>query len=149
MRVTLKSGEPFAFAGIWEYWRNPDGEIVQSCTIITAAANDLVRPIHDRMPVILPMEVEDFWLDEDVQDAGALCSVPAPYPAGVMDMYEVSSLVNRPSNDVPEVIAPAGRQAPPVLEDHAGAKRTSTPRQQRLPSRSDSQRLAMHIPMPR
>ena len=122
MRVTLKSGEPFAFAGLWESWRDPDGEIVRSCTIITAAANDLVRPIHDRMPVILPREMEDFWLDEDVQDAGALCSVLAPYPAGAMDMYEVSSLVNRPSNDVPEVIVPAGREAPPVPEDHAGAK---------------------------
>ena len=122
MRVTLKSGEPFAFAGLWESWRDPDGEIIRSCTIITTEANDLVRPIHDRMPVILPREMESFWLDEDVQDAGALCSVLAPYPAGAMDMYEVSSLVNRPSNDVPEVIVPAGREAPPVPEDHAGAK---------------------------
>ena len=69
MRVTLKSGEPFAFAGLWESWRDPDGEIVRSCTIITTEANELLRPVHERMPVILPKEMESLWLDEDVQDA--------------------------------------------------------------------------------
>ena len=54
MRITLQSGEPFAFAGLWETWRDPEGERLQSCTIITTTPNDLVRPIHDRMPVILP-----------------------------------------------------------------------------------------------
>ena len=96
MRITLKSGEPFAFAGLWDSWRAPEGEIVRSCTIITTAANELLRPVHERMPVILPRELESFWLDDDVRDTGPLCSILAPYPAGAMEMYEVSSLVNRP-----------------------------------------------------
>ena len=80
MRIVLKSGEPFAFAGLWETWKDPEGEMVKSCTIITTAANDFLRPIHDRMPVILPRESESFWLDKDVEDPLALTSVIAPYP---------------------------------------------------------------------
>ena len=110
MRVTLKSGEPFAFAGLWESWRDPDGEIVRFCTIITTEANDLVRPIHDRMPVILPREMESFWLDDDVEDSEALAQVLVPYPSQLMDTYEVSPLVNRPGNDGPEVIVPVAEQ---------------------------------------
>ena len=120
MRVVMKSGEPFAFAGLWDSWRDPEGEIVRSCTIITTAANELLRPVHERMPVILPKEMESFWLDDDVRDTGPLCNVLAPYPAGAMEVYEVSSLVNRPSNDGPEVVVPAGEEVPPVLKGHAG-----------------------------
>ena len=64
-----------------------------------------------RVPVILPKEMESFWLDDDVRDTGALCSILAPYPAGAMEMYEVSSLVNRPSNDDPEVVFRWGKMA--------------------------------------
>ena len=74
------------------------------------------------MPVILPKEVESFWLDDDVRDTGPLCNVLAPYPAGTMEMYEVSSLVNRPSNDGPEVVVPAGEEVPSVLKGHAGPR---------------------------
>ena len=86
MRIVMKSGDPFAFAGLWDSWRDPDGEIVRSRTIITTETNDLLRPVHNRMPVILPREMESFWLDDDVEDGGALCSVLAPYPAGAMNM---------------------------------------------------------------
>ena len=106
MRIVMKSGEPFAFAGLWDSWRDPGGEAIQSCTIITTEPNELLSPIHDRMPVILPRELEPFWLDDDIQDATALCSVLTPYPPVSMKVYEVSSLVNRPSNDSPEVVAP-------------------------------------------
>ena len=58
MRIVMASGEPFAFAGLWDAWRDPKGEIVRSCAIITTAANELLSPIHDRMPVILPRELE-------------------------------------------------------------------------------------------
>ena len=62
MRVVVRSGEPFAFAGIWSVWRDPNGNRIPSCTIITTAANDLITPIHDRIPVILPRELEEFDL---------------------------------------------------------------------------------------
>ena len=110
MRIVMKSGEPFAFAGLWDSWRDLQGEVVRSCTIITTEANELIRPIHDRMPVILPRETESFWLDPDVEDPGALSSVLVPYSSQDMEVYEVSSLVNRPGNDGPEVILPVERE---------------------------------------
>ena len=106
MRVTLKSGEPFAFTGLWDSWRDPNGEIVRSCTIITTEANDLLRPIHNRMPVILPSEMESFWLDHEVADPAVLSSVLIPYPSESMDAFEVAPSVNKPANDRPEVTLP-------------------------------------------
>ena len=88
MRVVMRSGEPFVFAGLWEAWRNPVGQVIPSCTIITTEANDLLRPIHNRMPVILPREKEGFWLDSNVNDPQALADILVPYPADAMDAYE-------------------------------------------------------------
>ena len=68
----MRSGEPFAFAGLWSGWGDPDGNRILSCTIITTAANDLLSLIHDRMPVILPRQVEGFWLDGSVDDPEAV-----------------------------------------------------------------------------
>ena len=107
-RITLASGEPFAFAGLWETWRDPNGELVRSCAIITTTANGLLSPIHDRMPVILPRELESLWLDHDVQDHSVLGDVLVAYPADAMEFYEVSSLVNSASNSGPEVLARLG-----------------------------------------
>ena len=90
-------------------WRDPKGDIVSSCTIITTAANDLLSPVHDRMPVILPRGLESFWLDHHIQDHVALSDVLAPYPSAAMEAFEVSSLVNSPSNNGPEVLVPVGR----------------------------------------
>ena len=112
MRVTMKSGEPFAFAGLWDSWRDPAGDIVRSCTIITTEPNELLRPIHNRMPVVLPKELESFWLDDEVQDPFALGEILSPYPAQAMQAYEVSSLVNRPSNEGHEVAIPVGQESP-------------------------------------
>ena len=111
MRIVLASGDPFAFVGLWESWRDPDGDVIRSYTIVTTEANSLVWLIHDRMPVILPREMEPFWLDHDVQDPAALAQVLVLYPSGLMDSYEVSSLVNRPGNDEPEVIEPVREQS--------------------------------------
>ena len=111
MRIVISSGEQFAFAGLWDTWRDPNGEAVWSCTIITTEANDVLRPIHNRMPVILPREMESFWLDSDVEDPGALSSVLVPYPSEEMEAYEVSSLMNRPANNGPEVVLPIGQGA--------------------------------------
>ena len=105
MRVVMRSGEPFAFAGLWSVWRDPDGNRIPSCAIITTAANDLLRPIHDRMPVILPRDMEKLWLDSSVDDPGALGSILTPYADETMEAYEVSTLVNSAANDSPEVIA--------------------------------------------
>ena len=111
------SGE--SFASLWESWRDPQGDIVRSCTIITTVANDLVRPIHDRMPVILSREMESFWLDHDVVDPQLLQQVLVPYPSGLMDGCEVSPLVNRPGNDGPEVVLPMGVQSASQGDDQS------------------------------
>ena len=104
-RIILKSGEPFAFAGLWETWRDPQGIVVPSCTIITTAANDFLAPIHDRMPVILPRESEGLWLDPDTDDAAVLTGILTPHSDADMDAYEVSTMVNNARNVGPEVIA--------------------------------------------
>ena len=106
MRIVMRSGETFAFAGLWETWKDPEGTVIPSCTIITTTPNDLLRPIHNRMPVILPRDIEDFWLDESVDNPAALTSVLTPYPDDAMETYEVSSLVNSVANGGPEIIEP-------------------------------------------
>ena len=105
MRIVLRTGKPFAFAGLLSMWRDPDGNRIPSCAIITTTANELPRPIHDRMPVILPRELEEFWLDRSVEDPATLSSVLTPPAEDVMEAYEVSILINSAVNDVPEVIA--------------------------------------------
>jgi putative SOS response-associated peptidase YedK len=106
-RIMLRSGEPFGFAGLWENWLSPEGEEIQSCTIITTEANDLLRPIHDRMPVILTREAEVVWLDSAIQEPTQLLPLLKPYPAEGMELYPVSTRVNNPAHDGPECIKPA------------------------------------------
>ena len=109
VRVVMRSGEPFAFAGLWSVWRDAEGNRVPSCTIVTTAANDLLSPVHDRMPVILPREAEDLWLDPSIQDPAALSGVLAPHDSDAMEAYEVSDRVNSVANDGPDLIEPAPR----------------------------------------
>jgi putative SOS response-associated peptidase YedK len=104
-RFTLKNKQPFAFAGLWEKWDKHGGPMY-TCTIITTKANELVEAIHDRMPVILPKEWEKVWLDPAIEDAEYLKSLLRPYPSEEMKMYEVSTIVNSPKNDVPDCIKP-------------------------------------------
>ncbi|HWP47038.1 MAG TPA: SOS response-associated peptidase [Candidatus Limnocylindrales bacterium] len=112
LRFVLKSGDPFAFAGLWDIWQGSDEDATEgnnrllllSFTIITTEANDLIRPIHDRMPVILQPKDEDTWLDPDLKDVNKLASLLVPYPSDKMMGYEVSSLVNSPQNDTPECL---------------------------------------------
>ena len=108
MRIVMHSGEPFAFAGLWAVWRDPEGVRVPSCTIVTTAANDLLAPIHDRMPVVLPQGLEDLWLDHSVDDPGVLAGVLSPYADDALHAYEVSTLVNSFANNGPEVIEAVG-----------------------------------------
>jgi putative SOS response-associated peptidase YedK len=104
--IRLKSGKPFAFAGLWESWKSPDGGAVLSCTIITTAANELLMPVHDRMPVILPPETYPLWLDPAERQPEELNELLRPYPASEVETYAVSTLVNDPRNDVPACLAP-------------------------------------------
>jgi putative SOS response-associated peptidase YedK len=104
--ITLKAREPFSFAGLWESWTSPDGEEVRTCTIITTEANDLLKPIHDRMPVILTREAERVWLDPSMQEPERLLPLLKSYPAEDMEYYAVSRLVNSPHNDAPDCVAP-------------------------------------------
>lgn len=82
--VRNADGSPFAFAGLWERWTGPEGEIIESCTILTTDANDLTRPIHDRMPVILHPKDYDLWLDPEVKDPALLKPLLRPYPSEEM-----------------------------------------------------------------
>ena len=110
LRFTLEDGELFAFAGLWAGWRDPEqDELVISCTIVTTRANDLVAPVHDRMPVILPREAEDDWLDPDISVEHAL-SLLEPYPPELMRMQAASPLVNSVRNEGPELLAAASER---------------------------------------
>lgn len=101
----LRGGQPFAFAGLWERWTTPDGETLLTFTIITTAPNELVKSVHDRMPVILRREDEQAWLDPTTS-ADALARLLVPHPADLMASHPVSRLVNSPQNDSPECISP-------------------------------------------
>lgn len=106
--IFLKSREPFAFAGLWETWKSPEGETVRSCSIITTRPNDLIAPIHNRMPVILSQETEALWLDPMTEEAEPLTPLLIPSPAETMGSYVVSNLVNSPKNYGPKCISPVG-----------------------------------------
>ena len=108
MRIVLKSGEPFGFAGLWERWKNPEGELIRSCTIITTVPNALMEPIHNRMPVMLSREAEEQWLNSTNQDTAELRELLVPYAASEMEAYKVSPLVNAWANETPEVIGRVG-----------------------------------------
>lgn len=104
MRIKLKSNELFAMAGIWEGWQAPDGKILHSCTVITTTPNELMKDIHDRMPVILKREDEPIWLDPNISEKNVLNQLLVPYDNSLMETYEVSSLVNSPKNNSIELI---------------------------------------------
>jgi putative SOS response-associated peptidase YedK len=106
MYIHLKDHELFAFAGLWEIWHSPDGDELRTCTILTSEPNDLVKPLHNRMAVILHEDDYDMWLSPDELPADALKPLLRPYEPARMDAYEVSTIVNSPANDTPECIAP-------------------------------------------
>ena len=105
MYITLAGHDVFGFAGLWERWTEPDsGEAITTCTIITGPPNELVAPIHNRMPVILPREAYDTWLDPETKDQSALAALLRPYPADAMTAYPVSRKVNAATYDSPALI---------------------------------------------
>ena len=103
----LKDKNIFGFAGLWEERLDKEtGELTETCTIITTEANEVLKPIHERMPVILISEHYDFWLDEKVKDTEKLKNLLVPYPAKEMDSHAVSRSVNSPAADSEELTAP-------------------------------------------
>ena len=102
--LRMRDGRPFAFAGLWESWKEDGEGEIRSCTILTTDANDLVGEVHHRMPVILPPEIYDLWLDPTVREAEQLLSLLIPYPPEDMEAYPVSRRVNNPSNNEPSCV---------------------------------------------
>ena len=103
--IQRRDGGLMAFAGLWECWTSDEGEQVDSCTIIVTAANDTVRPIHDRMPVILDREYHSTWLDPTIQDPNRLKPLLKPCPAELIHAYPVTRSVGSPANDGPACVA--------------------------------------------
>ena len=103
----LKEKEVFGFAGLWEEWLDKQtGDLVETCAIITTEANAVLKPVHNRMPVILQEKDYDCWLDEKLKDKGKLQSLLSPYPAEEMDSHAVSQAVNITANDSDELVIP-------------------------------------------
>jgi putative SOS response-associated peptidase YedK len=119
--VRPKDGRPIAFAGLWETWMGPNGEEMETAAIITTQASRDIAHIHDRMPVIVPPDAFDFWLDCAGADAMTAAAVIAPARPGLLETYEISTAVNHVANDSPELIAPLAAQA--EAPAHSGSQK--------------------------
>jgi putative SOS response-associated peptidase YedK len=105
--VHMKNQEPFALAGLWDEWKPPDkDEPLRTCTVITTDPNEVVEELHNRMPVILNRDAYNFWLDPGTHEAEEFKDILVPYPASEMEAYQVSTRVNKPGYDSPELIKP-------------------------------------------
>jgi putative SOS response-associated peptidase YedK len=104
--VRMRDGHPFAFAGLWDRWESPEEGAIETCTILTTAANAVLAPIHDRMPVILPPWEYSRWLDPSIKDPDSLAPLLVPFPPEEMLAYPVNPRVNVPSADDKGCIAP-------------------------------------------
>ena len=104
--IRLKSRKPFGLAGLYNLWTSPENEEICTCTIITTEANEALSSVHHRMPVILPLESRDPWLDPKNRDTEKLLSLLQPYESGEIEFYTVSSKVNSPSFNSKENVEP-------------------------------------------
>jgi len=107
MHIRLKGARPFAFAGLWDEWKTPEGERLRTCTIITTQANSLLAHIHDRMPVILPEYAAEAWLTPGTLTTEELQPLLVPYAAEEMETFPVSARVSSPRNEGAELLNPA------------------------------------------
>lgn len=105
--IRLKDRRPFAFAGLWDRWEPQGREAVESCTILTTSPNDVLKPIHERMPVIVDPQAYNLWLDPTVRQVEAIQPILQPYLADRMEAYPVSLLINNPRHDAPACLEPA------------------------------------------
>jgi putative SOS response-associated peptidase YedK len=104
--VVLVNRFPFAFAGLWESWKSPDGERIESCAILTTDANELIQPIHDRMPAILSPSDYELWLNPHTKTTESLKHVLKPFPSEEMIMFPVSAKVNKANYDAADCMEP-------------------------------------------
>ena len=106
--ISLLDSKPFAFAGIWERWER-EGQWLESCSIIVTQANELMKAIHDRMPVILSPDYYDAWMNAKETNTSNLKSLLVPYPSDRMKAYPISNMINSPRNDHSALILPCTR----------------------------------------
>jgi putative SOS response-associated peptidase YedK len=121
--IRRADGQPMAFAGLWEVWRDPadpDGDLVRTCAIVTTAANDLLAPVHDRMPAVLDPADWDTWLDRR-SDPDEVKGLLVPAPSEWFEIFPVSSLVSNVANDGPELLQPLLSGAFGAPADASGA----------------------------
>jgi len=109
----VNEGQLFAFAGLWEVWKDANGTWVKTCTILTTTPNSVTSGIHDRMPVILDSADYDVWLDPGMKDSLGVSELLKPFDASAMRCYAVSSRVNSVQNDDAECTLPVAPEAPP------------------------------------
>lgn len=102
--VFMKDKRPFAMAGLYDRWRNNEGKVITTCTIITTEANEFMKPLHHRMPVIIGPRDYDLWLDPAEKDTAKISALMKPWGAGTMDAHEVSPVVNSPLHNSPDCI---------------------------------------------
>jgi putative SOS response-associated peptidase YedK len=121
--VRPKAGGPMALAGLWENWMGPHGEEVETAVIVTTRANRMLAPIHPRMPVIVPPEAFDLWLDSARVDAATAAALIAPAPEDMLAVHQVSPAVNSAANDTPDLIAPVTAEAAARAADAAAPRR--------------------------
>jgi putative SOS response-associated peptidase YedK len=133
--VRGKSGAPLAFAGIWETWTGPNGEELDTAAIVTTHANRTLAVIHERMPVIVPPDAFNLWLDCAKVEAETAAALIAPAPEGLLEFYEVSSAVNRVVNDSEMLISPA----PPASDAPPSANGPNTKPDPKKPKKSNDQ----------
>jgi putative SOS response-associated peptidase YedK len=112
--VRPRQGGPIAFAGLWETWMGPNGEEMETAIIITTAARGELARLHERMPVIVPLDAFDLWLDCSTVDATTAAALFVPAPEGLLEVYEISPAVNHTANDGPNLIEPAASRQPAV-----------------------------------
>jgi putative SOS response-associated peptidase YedK len=101
----VNDGELFAFAGLWDRWKDPNGQWIKSCSILTTTPNAVTSPVHDRMPVIIDRADYDLWLDPGMTNVEAASDLLKPYDARTMRSYPVSTRINHVANDDPECSA--------------------------------------------
>jgi putative SOS response-associated peptidase YedK len=124
-----KSGQPLAFGGLWETW-SPNGEELETAAIVTTRANRALADIHERMPVIVPPEAFNLWLDCANVDPETAAALISPASENLLDTYELSTAVNRTANDGPELVeryaAPAQAEAAPQADTPRAKRKKRT-----------------------
>jgi putative SOS response-associated peptidase YedK len=126
--IHARSGEPLAFAGLWETWTGPNGEEVDTAAIVTTRANATLAALHDRMPVIVPPEAFDLWLDCTNVDARTAEALIAPAPDDQFEFWPVSTSVNRTANDNPALMQRGVAESPAAPARRAPSRPTAKPR---------------------